>query len=353
MSLWIGYSYEGLKCKEEDVEFFDVRQEPFSIHGLWDPSVNFRRLPDDVAKNSSGDVFSKAIMCSGGRIRFATDSPYIAIRIKHKEFLGTSHISRLNCVGADIYVDEDGTDMYYASFYPPVDSLEITEGCKNFPDSKMREITLFMPVITEVYEFEVGLKKGSTLKKHRDYSIKKPVVYYGSSITNGVASSRPGNMYQGFISRALDCDFVNLGFAGSARGESATAEYIADLDMSAFVLDYDHNAATPKELLDTHEKFFKIVREKNPDLPIVLVTRPDCDLKDDCQARRDVILKTYLNARENGDKNVYYIDGYSFFPSDCRKDCTVDGCHPNDLGFYFMAQKIGGVLKEVISGENK
>lgn len=353
MSLWTGYSYLGLKCKEEDVEFFDVRQEPFSIHGLWNPTVNFRRLPDDVAKNSSGAVFSKAILCSGGRIRFATDSPYIAIRFKHEAYIGSPHISRLNSIGADLYVEEDGTDMYYASFYPPIDSPEITEGCKKFPDSSMREIMLFMPVGTEVYEFEVGLKKGSTLKKHRDYGIKRPVVFYGSSITNGVAASRPGNMYEGFVSRTLDCDFINLGFAGSAKGEKAIAEYIAGLDMSAFVLDYDWNAANAEELMETHEKFFEIIREKNSDLPIIMITRPDSDLKEDCQSRRDVILKTYLNARENGDKNVYFIDGYTLFPSDCRRDCTVDGCHPNDLGFYFMAKKIGGVLKEVIKPGSK
>ena len=72
------------------------------------------------------------------------------------------------------------------------------------------------------------------------------------------------------------------------------------------------------------------------------------------QVRGPVDEQTFIalkDAIKNGDKNVYYIDGYSFFPSDCRRDCTVDGCHPNDLGFYFMAQKIGGVLKEVIFTE--
>jgi len=348
--MWIGYCQEGLKIKEHDIEFFDVKKEPFNIYGLWNTDKDFHRLPDDVAKESSGAILSHSVNSSGGRIRFATDSPYVAIRLKHRPYNnGSPHITRVAALGADLYIQKKGEETYYASYYPPIDKEEEFEGIKYFgSEHMMREITLNMPLATEVYEFEVGIKKGSVLKKHRDYKIVEPIVFYGSSITNGFAASRPGTTYESFISRNLDCDFINLGFSGSAKGEIATAEYIAKLKMSAFVLDYDWNAPNSEHLMATHEKFYNMVRENNRDLPIVLVTRPDSDLNDDCQSRRDAILNTYMNARKSGDKNIYYIDGYSLFPSDCRRDCTVDGCHPNDLGFYFMAQRIGGVLKEII-----
>ena len=347
--MWVGYCQEGLKIKEQDVDFFDVKKEPFHIYGLWNPDQDFHRLPDDVAKKSSDAIFSHSVNSSGGRIRFATDSPYVAIRLKHRAYHnGSPHITRLATIGVDLYVQNAGVESYQASFYPPIDREEDYEGIKYFSDRSMREITLYMPLGTEVYEFEVGLKKGSILKQHRDYKIGDPVVFYGSSITNGYAASRPGTTYESFLSRNLDCDFINLGFSGSAKGEMATAEYIAKLKMSAFVLDYDWNAPDSEHLMATHEKFYNTVRENNPDLPIVLVTRPDSDLNEDCQSRRDAILNTYMNARKSGDKKIYYIDGYSLFPADCRRDCTVDGCHPNDLGFYFMAQRIGGVLKEII-----
>ena len=128
----------------------------------------------------------------------------------------------------------------------------------------------------------------------------------------------------------------------------AIAEYISGLTMSAFVMDYDHNAPDATYLQKTHEQFYKIVREKNPELPILLITKPDVGLDADSQARRAVVMKTFLNACENDDKHIYFLDGYSLFPSDCRKDCTVDGCHPNDLGMYFIAEKVAGVLKEVL-----
>jgi hypothetical protein len=64
--------------------------------------------------------------------------------------------------------------------------------------------------------------------------------------------------------------------------------------------------------------------------------------------RREIIRTTYNNARANGDENVYFIDGSTLIPEDINNDAKVDGSHPTDLGFYFMAQGIGKVLKEIL-----
>ena len=239
--------------------------------------------------------------------------------------------------------------IYAAPFFN--DKSTGPEDIKYFKNAEEREITVYMPMGTTVSEFEIGLKKGSTLSEHKGYKYKTPVVFYGSSITNGYAASRPGNMYEAFISRKLDCDFINLGFSGAAKGEPVLAEYIAGLKMSAFVMDYDHNAPNAEHLLNTHKAFFEIIRKKQPDLPVIFVTKPDAGLDEENQARREAILGTYMSARQSGDKNVYFIDGYSLFPDAARHDCTVDGCHPNDLGMYFMAERIGGVLSVVMKGD--
>ena len=52
---------------------------------------------------------------------------------------------------------------------------------------------------------------------------------------------------------------------------------------------------------------------------------------------RDVVIESYEKAVANGDKNVYFIDGQKIFDLTCGYDCTVDSCHPNDLGHYSMA----------------
>ncbi len=146
--------------------------------------------------------------------------------------------------------------------------------------------------------------------------------------------------------------FVHFAFSGNAKGEPRLAEYFATLPMSAFVLDYDHNAPSVEHLKETHQQFYKIIREKNPELPIILVSKPDTSIAGTDHQRRTVIMETFLNARKAGDDNIYFIDGYSFFPSDIRKDCTVDGCHPNDMGMHYMAKSIGGMLKEIFKIKN-
>ena len=63
-----------------------------------------------------------------------------------------------------------------------------------------------------------------------------------------------------------------------------------------------------------------------------------------------MIYRTYQGALEKGDENVYFIDGFQLFAGDRRYDCTVDGTHPNDLGFFRMAEVIGELVKHCLGG---
>ncbi len=347
MSIWVGFSQEGLKINETDVRFYNVNEEPFSVHGLPKNRDGFKRLPEAVAEKAPG-VKPHCYTSAGARVRFETDSPYIAIKMKHEDYnFGSPNASKIAYCGVDVYISKSGKQVYHSGFTPPLDTNEGYEGIKYLPEG-IKQITLYLPILAKLSDLEIGVKENSFIGKHPDYKISKPVVFYGSSITQGIAASRPGNIYEGMISRALDCDFVDLGFSGSCMGEPALAEYIGGLEMSAFVMDYDHNAPDIEHLESTHEGFYKIVRKAKPELPIIFVTRPDPELTEDNQARRCVITKTFLNARENGDKNVYLFDGRTFFGNVAVGDCTADGTHPNDLGMFFMAQGIGGMLEKIL-----
>lgn len=149
----------------------------------------------------------------------------------------------------------------------------------------------------------------------------------------------------------LDCDYINLGFSGSARGEQLIADYIAGLDMSVFVCDYDHNTPNPKHLSNTHMKLYETVRKANPELPVIFVSKPDFENgEEESIQRRSIVFNTYMQALGKGDKNVYYIDGKSLFGSQGRDSCTVDSCHPNDLGFMRMAEIIGAAVGTALYG---
>ncbi len=156
------------------------------------------------------------------------------------------------------------------------------------------------------------------------------------------------NSYQEIVSRWLDQDYINLGFSGSARAEKPIAEYIKNLDMSCFVYDYDHNAPDEEYLKKTHNPMFRLVREKNPELPIIMMSMPTTNDKEEYIInRRKIILDTYNEAVKNGDKNVYFIDGTKIFEPFGGDSSTVDNVHPNDLGFMCMAEKVYEVLRKI------
>ena len=117
--------------------------------------------------------------------------------------------------------------------------------------------------------------------------------------------------------------------------------------MSVFVYDYDHNAPTLQHLEDTHQKMFLTIQENHPDLPILLLSRPKYSLDEAEKQRLAVIRKTYADAVAAGDQNTYFIDGPTLMKY-ARNDGTVDGCHPNDLGFHSMAKGLIQQLKSLI-----
>ena len=337
------------KIEREGLVFKSIESDPFKVYGLLrtnlgdTQTVVWSRMPDEVAKDISIHVHNISKQTTGGRIRFKTDSPYIALNVKNLPRPPMPQLTLVAQVGFDLYIDNE----YYNSYIPPSNITVGYESVVDFPSSEMREITLNFPLYYGVEDVFVGIKEGSKLEAASDYLDMPPIVYYGSSITQGGCANRPGNTYEAIIARETNVDFVALGFGGGAKGEPLMAEYVAGLDMSLFVLDYDHNAPTPEYLDETHENFFKIVRKAHPELPIIMISRPVYYPKPDELVRRDIVKKTYENALANGDKNVYFIDGTTLL-EECRNNGTVDGIHPTDYGFACMARKICPVIKEIL-----
>jgi hypothetical protein len=209
-------------------------------------------------------------------------------------------------------------------------------------------------VVTKV---EIGLKPNATLLSPKPYRDILPILFYGSSIVHGTGACRPGLCYSSIISRMLNVDFYNIGFSGVARGEEAMANWIATLPISVMVCDYDHNAPTVEHLQNTHFKFYELFRKAQPTTPYIMITRPDFYTKyteqEEIFTRREIIMKSYLKARELGDKNVYFIDGLSFNYAPNVYDFSLDGCHPNDAGFIRMANAISTIITYALENKNE
>lgn len=325
------------------MKWYDISEEAFDVYGM---NRRFERLPEAIAKTVNDGVAIGYNIPAGGRLRFSTNSKMMAIKA-----VVTEHRN----VGFDLYHMVDGHEIFSVGFrnvayficngeFEAVNTVSDGE--------KIESYTLNFPYAAKFTSFQLGLDDDAVLLPGEAYVNEKPVVFYGSSITHGAWASRPGLTYEAMISQKYNLNYTNLGFSGAARGEPEIARYIAGLDMCAFVCDYDYNASGCEMLEDTHLSFYRIVREKHPDIPYIIITKPDFFADSEESGRRaEVIARTYEYAVRSGDKNVRLIEGKHLFDGEFYHNCCKDGVHPNDIGFYRMQQVIGPVLAETLGLE--
>lgn len=342
---------------EGKYDWYDVKHAPFAIYGLYrgeeDTDPRFRRTPQAIGDGANEYTKFLCYNTAGGRIRFSTDARELAIYVHYCFFDRSNHMCFNGECGLDLYHDDGDRHTYVCTMTPNLDTTieqkseyyHVDTLINRTPDG-INCYTLNMPLYCGVDDIMIGVPRGCTVGAGANYRPEKPIVYYGSSITQGGCASRPGMTYQSHICRRLNIDYINLGFSGACRGEKVMVDYLASLEMSAFVSDYDHNAPTVEHLRNTHYALYEAIRAAHPDIPYIMITRPDVQGRsEECAARTAVIRESYERALANGDKNVRFIDGADLFAGADAADCTVDTCHPNDLGFWRMANVIGGVLE--------
>lgn len=330
------------KDENTGMEYYSVPNTLFSLYGVsYDEKDGFSRMPIEIAKRVSDGVAALTYETSGGRVRFSTDSTRLEIKVRYNALWLMRHMTLVG-QGGFILLEEREQGRKIVKILPP-----------NFSDEKgytasadlygkgMRNYILYFPLYNEVKGLEIGIDQGAKIADGKKYRDIKPILYYGSSITQGGCASRPDNCYQAWIEKRNNIDYINLGFSGNGKAEDEMVDYLTTIDCSLFVCDYDHNAPDAEYLEKTHYRLYERYRKIRPNTPILFLSRPDIWGNGEGERKRErIIHSTYKKARALGDKNVYFIAGRTFYGEFERESCAVDGCHPNDLGFYLMAQKI-------------
>lgn len=339
--------------QKDGIVFYDVENQPFRIYGLAKENGTWRRMPQKVAHQVSEGVYALHTHTAGGRVRFVTNSSFVAVRTQQDGIGVMPHMALSGSAGFDVYTQTGSVaQRYRGTFVPPSEINGGYESVVCFEETESKTVTIYFPLYSNVSRLEIGLSEHAMLKEAPDYTIEKPIVYYGSSITQGGCASRPGSAYQSILSRRFDCNYINLGFSGAAKAEDMMTEYIQGLKMSLFVMDYDHNSPSLEHLKNTHERMYLKIREAQPQLPIILLPRPKRYLNKEETLRKEIIEKTYQKAKDRGDKRIYYID-HKELTDLAGDDGLVDNCHPTDSGFLSMANALSNVIGELFQTNHK
>lgn len=318
------------------------------MHGLPFYSQNglLERVPAEVrAKLPSLEFLGRR--CPGARICFRTNATEFTVKLELETLSPDVGMSIFACQAINVLIGDRPSARFAGLVNPPDYNTKAAQ--KTFyKNNETEDVTLFLPRNEIIANVELSFPDDALVEAPTPYKYD-PILFYGSSITEGGCCCRMTNVYNAIISNRLNVDYYNYGFSGSAKGEPEMAELIASIPMSIFVYDYDHNAPSAEHLAATHEPFFRIIRAAHPNLPVIIMSKPDFDYSPDNAKRRDIIRATWEHALAEGDNNVYFIDGQSLFGEVDRHYCTCDCCHPNDLGFYRMAEVVEPVVANVLA----
>jgi lysophospholipase L1-like esterase len=181
-------------------------------------------------------------------------------------------------------------------------------------------------------------------------------IAYGDSINEGWSASTPSRCWLAIAGRERAMDTVNLGFAGSARGEIVLAQQIADLDADVITVAYGTNCWTTiphsADMVRANTKaFLQVIRFAHPEVPVLVVSpliRPDAEDQPNALGATLADIRGAIEhtVTESGDQLTWLLPGADLVPA----NLLVDGIHPGDEGHRMLATRIGSELQQLKEG---
>lgn len=313
----------------------------------------FSRLPLRAEGVVREIVWTLAQQPAGARIVFCTDSPRLHLRMTNTDVGTHATMSAMGSSGVSLYCGEPYRQRYWSSYVPQPPETTLT--CAMFENvpRKMREFTLYLPPYQALKEIEIGIEPGVAIEPPSAHALDKPVVFYGTSITQGGCASTAGAHFVPTVGRLLNLDMVDLGFSGNGQGEPEVAEFISEIDAALFVLDYVGNV-DQAGLSATLPRFIEVLRARHPQTPIALAScitfswaAYDDIWLERLEETRDIMMGIYLDCRRAGDRNVHFIDGSMLLPFG-TDGAFADSVHPTDHGFAMMAERIAPIIERIV-----
>lgn len=352
MILSFPMSEMGFALTSDSLKYVNATELQLIGKGFADTQNRYDRLPARLEGKTRPGVWSLSKNCSGMAIRFHTNSPVIAAKWEVTGNLVMNHITPTGIKGLDLYCLKNKKWQFVNSGRPTGKSTSAII-INHMKESDM-EYMLYLPLYDGLVNLEIGVKSTAIIGNPQVDSPRKdkPVVFYGTSITQGGCASRAGMAYPSQLSRMLDRQTINLGFSGNGELDPEIAEAMANIDASCFVIDCLPNC-TVAQMNEKYAPFLAIIREKRPYVPVLLVGNIlfphmyfDQSILTTVQEKNSNLQNIFDGQKAKGDRNIYYLKADKLIGNDFEG--SVDGVHLTDLGFLRISQNLYPVIRKLI-----
>ena len=333
------------------MKFFDPKS--LKAQGLVEPSLDrehpFQRLPQKYKKTVREDVWDLSENSSGVSILFSSDTVNLSVKWSIKHDLRMNHMTDAGIKGVDLYTKRNKNWQYTNTCLP--NGKQNEQILFEDIDKKNREYCLYLSLYDTLTDMQIGLDDDSSLENITFQN--KPLVFYGTSITQGGCASRPGLVHTNIISRKLGRECINLGFSGNGHLENSIGNIMSNIDTKLYVVECMYNV--DKEMI--HERIKPLIKaiRANPqakNTPIVFMEQVVINMGhlntafiSSVMEKNEELNKQIQESINEGERDIFIIKHTGAIDDD--SEATVDGIHFNDLGFQRYADHFLKNVKEL------
>lgn len=337
-----------------ELDWHDASSLTLEGLGFKDRKSPYDRLPGRAEGVVRPEVWNLSRDSAGVLVRFISDATAIHARwTLTRSRLSGANMTPIAASGLDLYARAATGHWRWLGVGRPTKSPDNTDVLAPNIDPGTREYMLYFPLYNGVTKVEIGVPESASLKPSPPRpAARKPLVFYGTSITHGASASRPGLCHPAILGRRLDREVINLGFSGNGRMEAEVAKFLTELDPAVYILDCLPNM-TAKDIHEKAAACVRILRDARPATPILLVedrNYSDSFLNPQRRERNatnhQALREVFAQLERGKVPNIHYLPADHLLGAD--GDDTIDGSHPTDQGFQRHADAFAKALRKFL-----
>lgn len=343
-----------LVCSAKNLVYHDARQFPV-LGTVVLVEEGYTRFPDSLKNQVERELlYTLGTNTAGMAIRFSSDATALSAKWVSTLELEMNHMTPVGIRGLDLYTLDDNSEWTFVSSVRPTCNKKASQySIVSGMERKMREYLLYLPLYDGIDSLYIGIDSAAVIQMPNvDLPIReKPIVVYGTSITQGACASRPGMAYTNILEREMNREFYNFGFSGNGQLDMEVAQLLVTIDAGLYIMDCLPNN-TAERLRERLDPFYRYLREHRPDVPILFIESPlfpiiryNQGTADAINAKNEVLREFYEKIKAEGAQNIYYMEAEEVFGG--NTEFTVDNYHFTDLGFRYFADKLKPIINTI------